>query len=57
VFDRFWRDSESRSRDGGGAGIGLAIVAAVAEAHGGTAKAGNAPDGGAVFTIMLPAAP
>ncbi|MBK5232260.1 MAG: HAMP domain-containing protein [Thermoleophilia bacterium] len=57
VFDRFWRDSKSRSRDGGGAGIGLAIVAAVAESHGGSAVAGNAPEGGAAFTLRLPAAP
>jgi two-component system OmpR family sensor kinase len=55
VFDRFWRDDSGRSRDRGGTGLGLAIVAAIAAAHGGHAEAANAPDGGAVFTITLPA--
>jgi two-component system, OmpR family, sensor kinase len=54
VFERFWRDSESRGRDDGGAGLGLAIVAALVNAHGGTVEASNAPDGGAVFTVRLP---
>ena len=35
VFERFWRDSDSRGRDDGGAGLGLAIVAALVNAHGG----------------------
>ena len=54
VFDRFWRGAQERRPDGGGSGLGLAIVAGVAEAHGGRAKAANAPDGGAVFTLTLP---
>jgi two-component system OmpR family sensor kinase len=54
VFERFWRQGDSRSRDRGGAGLGLAIVSAVAAAHGGSAGAGNAEGGGAVFTISLP---
>jgi two-component system, OmpR family, sensor kinase len=53
VFERFWRQSESRGRDGG-AGLGLAIVAGVVEAHGGSVRAENRPDGGAVFTVRLP---
>lgn len=58
VFDRFWRDSESRGRDAGGAGIGLAIVAAIVTGHGGTVSAANATEGqGAIFTVTLPAAP
>ncbi|MEZ5078161.1 MAG: HAMP domain-containing sensor histidine kinase [Solirubrobacterales bacterium] len=56
LFDRFWRSSASRSRDDGGAGLGLAIVAAVVEAHGGRVEAADAPGGGAVFTVRLPAA-
>jgi two-component system OmpR family sensor kinase len=55
AFERFWRHEKSRGREGGGAGLGLAIVAAIAEAHGGRAAARNAPDGGAVFEIVLPA--
>jgi two-component system OmpR family sensor kinase len=54
VFERFWRDSESRGRDDGGAGLGLAIVAAIANAHGGAVEAANATDGGAEFTVRLP---
>ena len=41
------------ARSGGSAGLGLAIVAAVAEAHGGTARASTG--GGGVVTIVLPA--
>jgi two-component system OmpR family sensor kinase len=54
VFERFWRESDSRGRESGGAGLGLAIVAGVAEAHGGSVRAENRPDGGAVFTVRLP---
>ena len=50
AFERFSRPDGARS--GGTAGLGLAIVAAVAEAHGGTANAAN--DRGAVVTIALP---
>ena len=54
VFERFWRDSDSRGRDDGGAGLGLAIVAALVSAHGGTVDASNGTDGGASFTVRLP---
>jgi two-component system, OmpR family, sensor kinase len=54
IFDRFWRQSESRGRESGGAGLGLSIVAGVVEAHGGSARAENHPGGGAVFTVELP---
>ena len=55
VFDRFFRADPSRSRASGGAGLGLAIVAAVAEAHGGTARAAQANDaGGTRITIEIP---
>jgi two-component system sensor histidine kinase MprB len=52
VFDRFFRGANSRERQG--SGLGLAIVRQVAEQHGGSATAGNAPDGGAVFALHLP---
>ena len=37
-------------------GLGLAIVAAIVAAHDGRVRAENAPDGGALFTVALPAA-
>jgi two-component system, OmpR family, sensor kinase len=52
VFDRFWQADSARS--GTGSGLGLAIVAAIADEHGGTVSAANAPDGGASFTLRLP---
>ena len=52
VFERFYRSREARSQPG--SGLGLSIVAAVAEDHGGTAFARNAPDGGAIVGITLP---
>jgi two-component system sensor histidine kinase MprB len=52
VFDRFYRGVNSRGRQG--SGLGLAIVRQVAEQHGGSVTATNAPDGGAVFEIRLP---
>jgi heavy metal sensor kinase len=47
AFERFSRADESRGT--GGAGLGLAIVAAVAEAHGGSASVA-----GAIVTVRLP---
>jgi two-component system OmpR family sensor kinase len=55
AFERFWRHKRVRRSDDGGAGLGLAIVAAIAEAHGGRAVASDAPGGGAVFEVVLPA--
>ena len=55
AFERFWRHERSRGADDGGAGLGLAIVAAIAEAHGGRTVARDAPGGGAVFEVVLPA--
>ena len=54
VFERFYRVDKSRSRPGG-TGLGLAIVKHLVELHGGEAVAENRPEGGAVFTITLPA--
>jgi two-component system OmpR family sensor kinase len=54
VFERFYRVDSSRARASGGAGLGLSIVAAVTEAHGGTAEARPTPGGGATFVITLP---
>jgi two-component system, OmpR family, sensor histidine kinase MprB len=54
AFERFYRADESRGMPG--SGLGLAIVQRIVSEHGGTAKAANAPDGGAVVTISLPLA-
>ncbi len=53
LFDRFYRGSNSRGRQG--SGLGLAIVRQVTEQHGGIATVTNAPGGGALFTLALPA--
>jgi signal transduction histidine kinase len=55
VFERFYRVDRSRSRSEGGSGLGLAIARQLAEAHGGSLIAGNHPQGGAVFSLSLPA--
>jgi len=54
IFDRFYRADEART--GEGSGLGLAIGRWIAEAHGGHIQAGNAPGGGALFTVTLPLA-
>ena len=51
VFDRFYRSSTARSMPG--SGLGLAIVREVAEAHGGTVTAEEAPGGGALMRLRL----
>jgi two-component system, OmpR family, sensor histidine kinase MprB len=53
VFDRFFRGANVRGQQG--SGLGLAIVRQVTEQHGGRVTASNAADGGAVFTMQLPA--
>jgi len=53
LFDRFYRGASSRGRPG--SGLGLAIVRQVAEQHGGSVRAANAPGGGAEFVLELPA--
>jgi two-component system phosphate regulon sensor histidine kinase PhoR len=58
VFERFYRVDKSRTREGqdpGGTGLGLSIVRHLVELHGGRVSAANRPDGGAAFTIDLPA--
>nr|WP_245244267.1 HAMP domain-containing sensor histidine kinase [Tessaracoccus sp. MC1865] len=52
IFDRFYRSDKARNTPG--TGLGLSIVAHTVEAHGGTVKASNDPDGGARFTMRLP---
>ena len=55
AFEPFWRDADSRARDEGGSGLGLSVVRAIVHAHDGQVRAENRPDGGACFTVGLPA--
>jgi two-component system sensor histidine kinase MtrB len=54
VFERFYKADLARTRSEG-SGLGLAIAWENARLHGGTLEAGNGPDGGAQFTLRLPA--
>jgi signal transduction histidine kinase len=56
MFERFWRDDESRTRSSGGAGLGLAIAQGLVHAHGGTIWAENRSGGGARVAFTLPLA-
>jgi two-component system phosphate regulon sensor histidine kinase PhoR len=55
IFDRFYRIDDRLSRQQQGSGMGLAIVHHVVQAHGGQVRVRNRPEGGAEFTISLPA--
>jgi two-component system OmpR family sensor kinase len=55
IFDRFYRAEPGRERSKGGAGLGLAIVKAIVDRHAGRIEAAARPEGGARFTIFLPA--
>ena len=59
AFNRFWRGDTVSPSSEGGSGLGLAIVAAVAQAHGGNARAVLNGDRlhGAHFIVDLPARP
>jgi two-component system sensor histidine kinase MprB len=53
VFDRFYRAPAARAVPG--SGLGLAIVRQVAERHGGSVEAQDAPGGGTLVRLRLPA--
>jgi signal transduction histidine kinase len=57
VFDRFYKVDASRAGTAvpSGSGLGLSIVRAIIERHGGTVTVTNAPNGGAMFELDLPA--
>ncbi|MBV1941790.1 HAMP domain-containing histidine kinase [Streptomyces sp. BV286] len=53
IFDRFYKADAARTRSAG-SGLGLAITLENVKLHGGTIRAGNRPEGGAVFTVEIP---
>lgn len=53
IFDKFYRVPGTAT---GGTGLGLSICRGLVHAHGGELLAHNRPEGGAIFTIQLPAA-
>jgi two-component system sensor histidine kinase CpxA len=55
IFRPFYRVEAARDRKTGGTGLGLAIAARAVEAHRGTISAVNAPDGGLIVVIKIPA--
>jgi len=56
IFERFYRVDKARSRESGGTGLGLSIVKHLVEILGGDVRAANRSEGGAIFTVTLPAA-
>jgi len=52
IFDPFY----TTKRPGRGTGLGLSICKSVMKEHNGSVEVVNSPDGGAVFTVTLPAA-
>ncbi|QDQ42768.1 sensor histidine kinase [Methylacidiphilum kamchatkense] len=51
IFEKFYRGTGAPP---GGTGLGLSIVKGVVDAHGGKVQVQNRPEGGAVFSIILP---
>ena len=55
IFEAFVQSSATKNA-AGGTGLGLAICQRIAEAHGGRVWAANRQGGGAVISLMIPAA-
>jgi signal transduction histidine kinase len=53
VFERHYRGQRTLGMPGHG--VGLSLVSSTIAAHGGSVSVANRPDGGAVFTLRLPA--
>jgi len=51
LFEPFWQAKKTAHL---GAGLGLKITRGIAEAHGGSIEAKNAPEGGACFVVTVP---
>jgi two-component system sensor histidine kinase CpxA len=55
IFQPFYRVGDARTRGAGGVGLGLTIVDRTIRLHHGTVSAANAPGGGLVVELTLPA--
>ena len=55
VFKRFYSQRPEAEDFGRHSGLGLSIAGAIVEAHGGTIRYDERPQGGAAFTVELPA--
>jgi two-component system sensor histidine kinase CiaH len=54
IFERFYREEQSRNRETGGNGLGLSIASMIVTAHNGTIRASHNNPKGTIFTIRLP---
>jgi signal transduction histidine kinase len=57
IFQPLYRGDHGAATAAAGAGLGLAIAQRILAAHHGTLEAGNADEGGAVFTATIPICP
>lgn len=55
LFEPFYRGQRASEAQIPGSGLGLALVKRIVESHGGRVSATNRPEGGALFTIQIPA--
>jgi len=55
LFQPFYRVGDARTRSAGGVGLGLTIVDRTIRLHRGTVRAANAPGGGLIVELILPA--
>lgn len=56
LFEPFFRGARAKGDQVRGTGLGLSLVAEIAKAHGGSVTGENSAEGGATFTLRLPAA-
>ena len=54
IFERFRQGDGGPTRRFSGTGLGLSIAKEFVELHGGSITVGDAPEGGALFTVELP---